>query len=328
MSKIGARQDPWQANAADQRHQVLPDVASTSAPQVGGRLDRVGMSRVDVVIRRHDENGRVVLTPAKADAFVSLDAPDAKGIHMSRLFLRLHEALDSEELSPKLLERLLHGFVQSHAKLSRSSGVRLTYDHLCRRAALLSDHSAWRHYPVQIESSLENNAVRHKLSVRVTYSSTCPCSAALAKQLLREQFEEEFSAETLVDPRRVSRWIDSDRMMYPTPHSQRSHADVTVVLGDVEVAFPTNDLIETVESAVATAVQTVVKRRDEQHFARINGENLMFCEDSARRIREVIDKVEYVRDYRVRVEHLESLHAHDAVAVVTKGVPGGLTADD
>jgi GTP cyclohydrolase I len=80
-----------------------------------------------------------------------------------------------------------------------------------------------------------------------------------------------------------------------------------------------------VESAIQTAVQTVVKREDEQQFAKINGENLMFCEDAARRIRETIDKLDYAADYRIRVEHLESLHPHDAVAIVTKGLQGGLT---
>jgi GTP cyclohydrolase I len=29
-------------------------------------------------------------------------------------------------------------------------------------------------------------------------------------------------------------------------------------------------------------------------------------------------------DYRIQASHLESLHPHDAVAVVTKGIVGGL----
>ena len=43
-------------------------------------------------------------------------------------------------------------------------------------------------------------------------------------------------------------------------------------------------LIDRVEQALGTPVQTVVKREDEQAFARLNGENLMFCEDAARRM--------------------------------------------
>lgn len=323
MADVGAQYDPWRTNGAARRPRLLPDVAARSTASVQGVLDFVGMSGVDVAVRRRDEHGHILLAPAEADAFVSLDDPLAKGIHMSRLFLRLHEALDAEELSPKLLERVLESFVQSHANLSRSSLVRLRYDHLCRQPSLVSDHSAWRHYPVEIESSLVEGRVRHALSLRVTYSSTCPCSAALAKQILRDQFEREFAGECALAPRQVAEWIESERMNYPTPHSQRSHADVDVVLDRAEVSFPVNDLIEVVETAVATAVQSVVKRIDEQRFAEINGENLMFCEDSARRIREAVEGVDYVKDYRIRVEHLESLHPHDAVAVVVKGLPGG-----
>lgn len=302
----------------------LPDVASQTRPDGGAILQKVGMSNVDIAIRRHDEHGHIVLTPAKADVFVSLDDPLVKGIHMSRLFLRLHEELERSELSPQLLDRLLHGFVESHRSMSRSAFINLSYDHLLKRSALLSDHSAWRHYPVSIQGSLVGGVVQHELSVRVTYSSTCPCSAALAKHLLRQQFEKHFPSEESIPARKVAAWMESDQMSYPTPHSQRSHADITVRVRHADVAFPINDLIDSAESALTTAVQTVVKRQDEQEFAKINGENLMFCEDAARRIREAIDPLDYVADYRIRVEHLESLHPHDAVAVVVRGVDGGL----
>jgi GTP cyclohydrolase IB len=325
MSTLGSSNGWAQSKDPARASRVLPDVAHQGQAAALGPLDQVGMSGIDVALRRRDEQGHTILTPAKADAFVSLDAPDVKGIHMSRLFLHLHRALEHDELSPALIERILTGFIDSHSNISRSSMIRLSYSHLCKRPALLSDHAAWRNYPVTIESKLTGGKMEHRLTVKVTYSSTCPCSAALARQLLREQFESEFVGDEMVSVRQVSRWIDSDRMTYPTPHSQRSHADVTVVLGSVDIAFPVNDLIMSVEAAILTAVQTVVKREDEQQFAKINGENLMFCEDAARRIRESIDKLEYAADFRIRVEHLESLHPHDAVAVVTKGINGGLT---
>ena len=69
-----------------------------------------------------------------------------------------------------------------------------------------------------------------------------------------------------------------------------------------------------------------MKRSDEQAFARLNGENLMFCEDSARRIRLQLEAEPVFTDYRIQASHFESLHPHDAVAIVTKGIPGGLQA--
>ena len=34
-----------------------------------------------------------------------------------------------------------------------------------------------------------------------------------------------------------------------------------------------------------------------------------------------------VRDFVIACSHLESLHSHDAVSVINKGMPGGLSAD-
>ncbi len=71
------------------------------------------------------------------------------------------------------------------------------------------------------------------------------------------------------------------------------------------------DLIDRVEAAVGTPVQTAVKRADEQAFASLNGHNLMFVEDAERRIEAVL--LDYVCP-SVHVRHMESLHPHDAVA--------------
>ena len=52
--------------------------------------------------------------------------------------------------------------------------------------------------------------------------------------------------------------------------------------------LPLVALIDALEAALATPVQTAVKREDEQAFARLNAENLMFCEDAARRVASVL----------------------------------------
>ena len=62
-------------------------------------------------------------------------------------------------------------------------------------------------------------------------------------------------------------------------------------------------------------MQTAVKRQDEQEFARLNGSNLMFCEDTARRIKSYLETMPNVTDYWFKVEHQESLHAHNAVVI-------------
>ena len=49
----------------------------------------------------------------------------------------------------------------------------------------------------------------------------------------------------------------------------------------------------------------------------------MFIEDSSRKLKRMLDADERFADFWVRVEHHESLHAHDAVGVFTKGLADG-----
>lgn len=305
------------------RQTVLPDVTEDTVARVGGRLDRVGMSGIELALLVPSADGPLVLTPARATAQISLDDPDAKGIHMSRLFLTLQQRLADRPLSLPLVDELLHEFLAAHADLSRSGYLEFRFEYLAKRASLLSDHSTWRSYPARVSGELLAGRVRHQLEVSVAYSSTCPCSAALARQLLQEQFMEDYADHRWVSVSQVMRWLGSQGTL-ATPHSQRSHAEVTVVLGDECREYPLVALIDAIETAVATPVQAAVKRSDEQEFARRAGENLMFCEDSARRIRATLEPLPWVTDYRVQASHLESLHPHDAVAVVTKGIAGGL----
>ena len=61
-------------------------------------------------------------------------------------------------------------------------------------------------------------------------------------------------------------------------------------------------------------MQTAVKRADEQAFALANGQNLMFCEDAARRLHRALAQRGELAAFALSVVHAESLHAHDAVA--------------
>jgi GTP cyclohydrolase I len=81
-------------------------------------------------------------------------------------------------------------------------------------------------------------------------------------------------------------------------------------------------VIDIIEHALKTPVQTAVKREDEQEFALANGQNLLFCEDAARRIQRALDDDERIVDFWIRAAHHESLHPHDAVAITAKSAGG------
>ncbi|MBA3686286.1 MAG: GTP cyclohydrolase I FolE2 [Planctomycetes bacterium] len=301
----------------------LPDVAAQAGPQ-SGPLDRVGMSGVEVPVRLRDDAGALVLVPAKADAYVSLDDPNVRGIHMSRLFLSLQAILGEEELSPVVIRRLLQAFVGSHVGVSRSAEVVLSFEQPVRRPALVSANSAWRAYPVTVGGQLVDGRCRLRLGVRIAYSSTCPCSAALARQLIQDKFQSDFAGRRTLTSEEVTAWLGLEQSILATPHSQRSYADVQIECAEGDDAPGAIELIDRIEAALGTPVQAAVKREDEQEFARLNGSNPMFCEDAARRMRKALEADSRIADYRIRAAHVESLHPHDAVSIVVKGVPGGL----
>jgi GTP cyclohydrolase I len=71
----------------------------------------------------------------------------------------------------------------------------------------------------------------------------------------------------------------------------------------------------------------MVKREDEQAFAELNASYLKFVEDAARLMYESLAREPRISDFKIVCSHQESLHSHDAVAVVAKGIEGGFNTD-
>ena len=296
----------------------LPDVASHAHALAPGTLDWVGMDGMEMPVAFDAGDGDVRATNARVGAFVNLVKPDARGIHMSRLYLLVSEALSGGPLTVEGVRELLGRFLESHHGLSDHARITIGFEHLVRRRALRSDNSGWRAYPITIDATLSADGGFHlELTTDVVYSSTCPASAALSRQLIQDSFAKAFPVDLSLDRETVLAWLGTEQGIVATPHAQRSTATIRVrPLG--EGGFDLIGMIDRVEEALGTPVQTAVKRADEQAFALANGGNLMFCEDAARRIQKALDEHAGVADFHVRVAHHESLHPHDAVAFASK----------
>jgi len=301
----------------------LPDVASQVEAQVAGQLDWVGMNEIELPVLLDGADGRPMQTTARVSAFVDLDRPEKRGIHMSRLYLHLDRALAEHAVTPALLRHLLRDFLASHEDLSSHAMVRLDFDYMLRRKSLVSDNSGWKRYPISLIATLHGREFGLEMAFQISYSSTCPCSAALARQLIQDQFGKDFGTTGPVDAQAVLSWLGSEEGIVATPHSQRSAADIRLQLAPSFEAFPFVEMIDAIEGALKTPVQAAVKREDEQAFALLNGQNLMFCEDAARRVQTALEMQDRVLDFWARCRHFESLHPHNAVAIVTKGIEGG-----
>ena len=304
----------------------MPDIANQSTAQTEGKLDWVGMGNIEMPLMVATQGEAERMVSAHIDAFVNLKDPQAKGIHMSRLYLLIDELASDGVLNHSNLVSLLDNFISSHHDLSDNAKIQFTFDYHLRRKSLITGKLGWKAYPVTIIGRVNKGELTVELKLDITYSSTCPCSAALARQLIQKAFKDNFTADNL-DHQAIHDWLGTTEGVVATPHSQRSIAEIKVKLNKDIKDFPITNIVDIIESALKTPVQAAVKRADEQEFARLNGQNLMFCEDAARRLQHAMNNTENnFDDFWLKINHLESLHAHDAISITTKGVAGGYQA--
>lgn len=293
----------------------LPDVAKETSAENFPHLDWVGMDAIELPILLKQADG-IYRIPALVEAKVNLDLASSRGIHMSRLYMIAQEQLSKEPLTLLEMGKASAQFLETHKDLSSQARLSVRFDAPLKRKALKSENEAWRNYPVKLSVVNDKGTPQYFVEITVTYSSTCPASAALSRQLIQDAFKAQFNGGS-VEFDQVHSWLGTTQGIVATPHSQRSFARVKV---EVVPEFEFITLIDAIEEALQTAVQGAVKREDEQEFALRNGQNLMFCEDAARRAKKHLDALAGVRDYVAEFSHIESLHPHNAVSRVSKGL--------
>jgi GTP cyclohydrolase I len=186
---------------------------------------------------------------------------------------------------------------------SANARLRVAFSFPMRIESLRSANSGYQFYKATYESTVTGDAApRRFIVLDFVYSSACPCSAELAEH------------------------ARDVRSAYAIPHSQRSKTRVKAEIAN-GATLPVEDLVRHCRSALVTETQVIVKREDEQAFAELNGAHPKFVEDAARLVYEQLNSDPRIRDFEVACSHLESLHSHDAVSVICKGIPGGFTAD-
>lgn len=294
----------------------MPDIAQDATTSLQRKIDWVGMSDVEGSFKINGER-----VPSVIDVNVNLSDVKSKGIHMSRLYLAVADELSSNDLDQKVLSDLLVRLIEQQQGISDRANLKISFDLSMMRKALVSQTQGERHYPVVINAEAIKKGSEYEFSfsvgLKVLYSSTCPCSAALSRQLIEAKWKEFSLNKESVSVEDVSSWLRQESSMVATPHAQRSEAHVKFLTPEISIEMIKEFIIRLEEKVLKTPVQTAVKREDEQEFARLNGTNLMFCEDAARRVADWLDKESKVNGYWARMEHRESLHAHNAVSEIS-----------
>lgn len=275
----------------------LPDLQNGPASLIEGArvpVQQVGISNFRLPLRYRTADGGENILETSVDGYVDLSA-DKKGINMSRL-LRTFYTFQHETFDADMLDNVLRAYREDLE--ANASFLKLSFNYPMLLNSLRSEGQGWQYYRAAMESQMDvRGEVRRFLHLDFEYSSACPCSYELA----------EHARET--------------REVAAIPHSQRSVANVTVEYsGD----FHLETLVELCRNALKTETQVIVRREDEQAFAEMNGAYQKFVEDAARLMFEQLDPQPEITDFVVRCVHMESLHSHDAVSRICKGIPCGL----
>ena len=280
----------------------LPDMMQAAHDAIQGAhvpIQQVGIHNFRLPLKFRTKAGKVITLEASVTGTVSLEA-ELKGINMSRIMRSFYDHQHGV-ITGEWMGRILKAYLRRVETKDARLRVRFSYPML--RPSLRSDLEGWQYYEVTFEGVMTRDGrYRRFMHFDFVYSSACPCSAELAEHA-RDQ-----------------------RGAYGVPHSQRSKARVVL-----EVAEGKKIWIEEVQAhclnALRTETQVMVKREDEQAFAELNGAHLKFVEDAARLLYQEFDGDKRIADFRIACSHLESLHSHDAVSVICKGVAGGFSAD-
>lgn len=273
----------------------LPDIQH-SQPPVSIKIGQVGVQNIVTrFLLESKYNGNHELL-ANVSMSTNLDETK-KGISMSMLIRSLLNYID-KPLKHGLIERILRDQRKAVETDSNDSFIKFDFMLPMRKEAPLSKLEFPQYYKCSFEGRLTDETFRFFQRVNVQYSSYCPCSASLCNHLIESRNENGY------------------------PHAQRSFADVLVEVNLPEVLW-LEDIIELVEKVVVNIPIPILRRMDEQEFARIAAKNPMFVEDAIRLISQALNNENKIYDWIVKCTHEESIHTHEAIAINWRGVKGG-----
>jgi len=268
-------------------------------------LKKVGIGPFDLPVKLLRRDGESQVLQAEASLYCSLDDVNDKGLNLSRLYLLMHEKI-KDKLSIDGIKEALSELAEKQG--SNTAYCKLRFKYPWTQQSLRSNLEGHIAYNTTLDCKYKKTSdgsspYTFYLTIEYVYSSTCPCSFELA-----------YDARTR-------------REAAANAHSQRSIATVTVGFDptDEKIVW-IEDLVELCREHIPTEVQIVVKRKDEQAFAELNGANLLFSEDVARILHKALDgwyDKNLISDFSVSISHEESLHPWNAIAVTSKFADDG-----
>lgn len=218
-----------------------------------------------------------------ATVSLAVDLPHHyKGTHMSRFVEVLHA--HGRELTVGSIAAMPKELLDRLD--ARKAHVEMRFPYFRAKQAPISKAEGLVDYGVVFQVDAEGDDVDFVVTVEVPVTTLCPCSKAISARGAHNQR----GTVTLSVRFRKPIWIE--------------------------------DLIELVEASASSELFSILKRPDEKHVTEVAYDNPVFVEDLVRNIAQRAEKHRDIRWYRVEAENYESIHNHNAWAMIEKAPKG------
>lgn len=245
-------------------------------------IDMVGVTglRYPITVRdKARERQRTV-----ADMSLSVSLPHHfKGTHMSRFIEVVHEHHDHIDMEtlPDIL-----GVLRQRLEAERAH-IDIRFPYFFERTAPASGQRSLMSYDCRYTAEVNGSGDDFKVGVTVPVTTLCPCSKAIS----------DYGA-----------------------HNQRGYVDIEVRAKRSATGRPKmvwiEELVELGENSASAPVFPLLKREDERALTMRAYENPAFVEDVVRQVATELRADPRIEWLKVRVEALESIHDHNAFAVI------------
>ncbi|HEY1082996.1 MAG TPA: GTP cyclohydrolase FolE2 [Prosthecobacter sp.] len=215
-----------------------------------------------------------------ATVTMAVDLPHHyKGTHMSRFVEILHA--HGRELTVASIAAMPRELL---SRLNaRKAHVEMRFPYFRAKRAPVTKAEGLLDYGVVFAVDAEGDEIDYVVTVEVPVATLCPCSKAISER---------------------------------GAHNQRG-----VVTFSVRFHQPIwiEDLIELVEASASSELYSVLKRPDEKFVTEAAYDNPVFVEDLVRSVAQKANSHKKIKWFKVEAENFESIHNHNAWAVIEGG---------
>jgi len=262
-------------------NEPLPDIQATPDTR-GIAINQVGVSDLRYPIKVTDQEGNPFPTVAKISMSVHLPH-HFKGTHMSRFLEVLSE--HEGEVTTRTLPKILRDLKQRLD--AEETHIEVAFTYFVTKKAPVSGAPAKVGCDCVFKGTSNGKEDDLELCITVPVTTLCPCSKEIS----------EYGA-----------------------HNQRGYVTLEVRpkrRGDSHELILIEDLIDVAEKSGSAPLYALLKRTDERHVTMQAYDNPVFVEDVVRNAAALLLKDDRVASFTVKAVNHESIHDHNAFAVVS-----------